>query len=140
MTKLISDDAFIARFKPMPNPLNRNAPIDFGDGGCLFEPFDSEGNNFVRNIAPTRVWTSLDNDGHLGLAGGHTSSIASATLSAKCRSKRARITRSISRTSNATGTRHEPRHQSHHARTCARIPGRPLAAFRKDDGRVMCCA
>lgn len=66
----ITEEAFVERFRPVPNHLDRNASFDFGDGGCLFETFGTE-LEYVKTQPTDHVWTILDVDGELMIASGY---------------------------------------------------------------------
>ena len=61
----LTGDDFLARFKPVSNPIDPNAGFD----GCLFETF-GEDLAYVRAQDPNLVWTVLDCDGQLSIASG----------------------------------------------------------------------
>jgi len=64
MTQFIdlSEDAFVALFKPQANHLNPNASFDWGDGfGTLYETFDEE-LEYVKQQLSNRVWTLISGD------------------------------------------------------------------------------
>jgi hypothetical protein len=61
----LTEDDFIARFKPVPNPIDPDAGFD----GCLFETF-GEDLAYVQAQDPNLVWTVLDGDGQLAIASG----------------------------------------------------------------------
>jgi hypothetical protein len=61
----LSDDDFLARFKPVPNHLDSNASFD----GCMFETFGDELAH-VRAQNQNLVWTLLDCDGQLRIESG----------------------------------------------------------------------
>ena len=56
----LTEDDFLARFKPVPNPIDPNAGFD----GCLFETFGDD-LAYVQAQDPNLVWTVLDCDGQL---------------------------------------------------------------------------
>jgi hypothetical protein len=57
----LTEDDFLARFKPVPNPIDPSAGFD----GCLFETFGED-----LAYDPNLVWTVLDGDGQLAIASG----------------------------------------------------------------------
>ena len=59
----LTEDDFLARFKPVANPIDLNAGFD----GCLFEAF---GEDLAMAQDPDLVWTLLDCDGQLAIASG----------------------------------------------------------------------
>ena len=61
----ISEDDFLARFKPVPNHIDSNASFD----GCMFETFGEELAH-VRAQDSNLVWTALDCDGQLRIESG----------------------------------------------------------------------
>jgi len=61
----LTEDDFIARFKPVPNPIDPSAGFD----GCLFETF-GEDLAYVQAQDPNLIWTVLDCDGQLAIASG----------------------------------------------------------------------
>ena len=61
----LTEDDFLARFKPVSNPIDPNAGFD----GCLFETFGDD-LAYVRDQDPNLVWTVLDCDGQLAIASG----------------------------------------------------------------------
>ncbi len=66
----IEEEAFIERFRPVPNHLDDNASFDFGDGGCIFETYGPE-LDYVRLQPEEHIWTVLDVDGELMIASGY---------------------------------------------------------------------
>jgi hypothetical protein len=65
----LTEDEFLARFKPIPNPLNEAAGFDFGEGGCLFEAVDSD-LEFVRAQPLKNVWTIIEGDEGIEITDG----------------------------------------------------------------------
>jgi hypothetical protein len=61
----LTEDEFLARFKPVPNHIDPNRGFD----GCLFETFGDEF-AYVQAQDPNLVWTVLDGDGQLSIASG----------------------------------------------------------------------
>ena len=61
----LTEDDFLARFKPVPNPIDPGAGFD----GCLFETFGDD-LAYVQAQDPNLVWTVLDSDGQLSIASG----------------------------------------------------------------------
>ncbi len=61
----LTEDDFLARFKPVLNPIDPSAGLD----GCLFETF-GEDLAYVQAQDPNLVWTLLDCDGQLAIASG----------------------------------------------------------------------
>lgn len=66
---ILDEEAFIERFLPRPNPINPLAPLDFGEGGCLYETFGEE-LEAIRQARPEHVWTLVDTDGSVMLVSG----------------------------------------------------------------------
>lgn len=65
----LTEDQFIERFRPIPNPLDPYASFDFGEGGCLFSGVAAEF-DFVRRQPEKTVWTLTESDGHLEISDG----------------------------------------------------------------------
>lgn len=65
----ISEDAFLERFVPIPNPFDATASFDFGDGGCLFAPSARE-LEFVRAQPAEKVWTIVEGDDGIEITNG----------------------------------------------------------------------
>lgn len=67
----LTEDEFNDQYRPLPNPVNPNAPWDIGDAhGCLIETYGPEW-EFIRSFDRRRVWTILDtNDGNTFIASG----------------------------------------------------------------------
>lgn len=66
----IDEDAFLARFVPIPNHI---ADVERAFDGCLFETFGPE-LAFVRQMAasaPGRVWTIIEADGAMSIESGY---------------------------------------------------------------------
>lgn len=65
----LTEDEFLARFRPIPNPLSNDTGFDFGDGSCLFDAYgpDSE---FVRGQPLERVWTVVEGEDGLEITDG----------------------------------------------------------------------
>lgn len=61
---LLTEEALNQRFPFQPNPLNTNAPFDFGAGGTMFETYGIE-LNYVIAQPCNRIWTLIDGDGGL---------------------------------------------------------------------------
>ena len=58
----LTEDEFCSQFRPLPNPIVSNAPMDFGDAkGCLIETFGPEA-EFIRSFDRRRVWTLIDDN------------------------------------------------------------------------------
>ena len=66
----ITEEEFIERFRPRPNHLNPDAPLDFGAGGCLYETFGEE-LAFVRSRDAACVWTVVETGGRRCLVNGY---------------------------------------------------------------------
>lgn len=65
----LTEDEFLDRFRPVPNPLSDTAGFDFGEGGCLFEASGAE-LAFIRAQPPARVWTIVEGDDGLEITDG----------------------------------------------------------------------
>jgi hypothetical protein len=61
----LTEDDFLARFKPVPNHLDPDASFD----GCMFETFGEE-LAYVKAQDRNFVWTMLDCDGQLQIESG----------------------------------------------------------------------
>jgi hypothetical protein len=61
----LTEDEFLARFKPVANHIDPNSSFD----GCMFETFGDELAH-VQAQARNLVWTVLDCDGHLWIESG----------------------------------------------------------------------
>lgn len=58
----LSEDQFNDQYRPLPNPVNPDAPWDIGDAqGCLIETFGPEW-EFIKSFERRRVWTIIDNN------------------------------------------------------------------------------
>ena len=66
---MLSGEALERRFPFLPNPLNANAPFDFGQGGTMFETYGVE-LNYVVAQPRNRIWTLVDGDGGLSIISG----------------------------------------------------------------------
>jgi len=66
-------DAWAEKFKPIQNPINKNASYSWGtENGCMFETFGAE-YDFVKttyNTDPLKVWTLSDVDGEIFIGEG----------------------------------------------------------------------
>ncbi len=67
----LTEDEFSDQYRPLPNPVNPNAPWDIGDSqGCLIETYGQEW-DFIRSFDRRRVWTIIDNnDGQTFIVSG----------------------------------------------------------------------
>lgn len=65
----LSEDEFLSRFQPIPNPLDETAGFDFGEGGCVFDT-GGQDLEFVRTQPPEKVWTVVDGDDGLEITEG----------------------------------------------------------------------
>lgn len=65
----LTEDEFLERFKPIPNPLVDDASFDFGDGGCLFDAHGAD-LEFVRGQPLEKVWTVIERDDGLEITDG----------------------------------------------------------------------
>lgn len=65
----ISEDEFLAQYRPVPNALDDNASFDFGAGGCLYETYGAELEH-IRRQPETHVWTVIDGENGLVIASG----------------------------------------------------------------------
>lgn len=57
----ISEDQWLAEFKPVPNPVDATCGYDYGDGCCLVETY-GEHLDYLKGIPANRIWTVMDND------------------------------------------------------------------------------
>jgi hypothetical protein len=57
----IDEDAFIHRFRPIPNHLEFDSGFDYGNGSCLFS---AAGKSFKHVLAQDRrrIWTVIEGD------------------------------------------------------------------------------
>ena len=66
---MITEEAFVERYRPLPNALDDNASFDFGDGGCLYETFGAEF-EYIHAQSSGHVWTIVETDGALAIVSG----------------------------------------------------------------------
>lgn len=65
----LTEDRFLERFVPIPNPFDATAGFDFGDGGCLFAPTGRE-LDFVRGQPAENIWTIVEGDDGIEITNG----------------------------------------------------------------------
>lgn len=65
----IDEDAFVARFKPVPNHFDPDCGFDLGSGGCLFAATGVEYRHVLAQD-PRTVWTLVEADGLLYIESG----------------------------------------------------------------------
>jgi hypothetical protein len=57
----ITENQWLAEFKPLPNPIDASCGYDYGAGCCLVETFGKH-LDYLRSIPENRIWTVMDND------------------------------------------------------------------------------
>lgn len=66
---IMTEKAFMERFRPLPNTLVADAPFDFGNGGCLYETNGAE-LAYVRLQPEQHVWTLFNSEDGLVIGSG----------------------------------------------------------------------
>ena len=59
--KKISEDEWLAQYKPLVNPVDAGCGFDFGDGCTLVETYGDH-LAYLKTIPDDRIWTAVESD------------------------------------------------------------------------------